>query len=78
MPTSVFGTLKVYTDPYTTKVFIDGEPGGTTSGDTTVKGILPGTYTLKVTRDDYKEWTKQVTITEGQTTTVEAILVRLP
>jgi serine/threonine protein kinase len=74
---SRYGSLTVNA-PWTTNIYIGGEPGGTIgSSDTaTVDGILPGTYTLKLTRSGYKDWTGQVTIVTGQTAVVNATLTK--
>jgi hypothetical protein len=37
----------------------------TESGSATVRGLLPGVYTLSVTTSDGKIWTKQSTVTAG-------------
>jgi len=80
-----YGLLKVVTDPDKVQVYIEGEftgiaPGdfsGGTSGDVywnyeTAPPLLEGTYTLKLTKVGYKEWSKQVIIDAGRTTTVYA------
>jgi hypothetical protein len=56
-------------------VYIDSEYGGATDyWGATVNGLLERTYTLKLTKSGYKDWTKQVSITAGNTTTVYAYL----
>ena len=69
---ATYGTLSVNSTPGSASIFVGTELDGTTSsyGDTNIKGLLPGTYTLKVTESGYKDWTKQLTITGNQTTTV--------
>jgi hypothetical protein len=75
-----YGTLSVTSYPGGVSVFVGGEFSGTTSGSSsgskTVYGIVPGTYTLKLTMDGYKEWTDQVTIVANQTTTTKATLIK--
>ena len=58
-------------------VYVSGEPGGVTdhwNGIGTVQGILEGTYVLKLTKNGYKDWVKQVSFGAGLTTTVYAYL----
>jgi len=75
-PSYTFGALKVNANVTGVTVYVGNEFGGGTGTSTsaTVSGLLEGTYTLKVTKDGYKDWTKQVTITKSQTTTVYAYL----
>ena len=69
------GTLRLDTSPNTVEIHINGEYSGQTSyGSATVGGILPGTYTLVLTRDGYGTWSKQVTIAAGKQTRVYAYL----
>ena len=76
---STSGSLSVSTTPalFGVSVYVGGEFGGTTnsSGDAIVNGLLPGTYTLRLTKSGYQDLVVQVTIVAGQTTTVEATLV---
>lgn len=53
-------------------VFVDGEFGGTTdgNGNRQTDGLLEGTYAVKVTKANCKEWTKQVRISSGHTTEI--------
>ena len=73
-----YGSLTVYSNLLLGNIYVGGEPGGPPQGSTgrTIRGILPGTYTVKVTSDGWKDWTGQVTINSGQTTTVNAILTQ--
>jgi len=73
-PDSVFGSLHVYSNQSSTAVFIDGEPGGKVSSDGLVEGIVPGTYTLTLTKTGYKSWSKKVRVEPDRTTTVYAYL----
>jgi hypothetical protein len=72
---SPFGILKVNTGVTGVSVYVDGEYGGSTdSFGATVNGLVAGTYSLKLSLSGYKDWTKQVTITSSQTTTIYAYL----
>jgi hypothetical protein len=56
---------------------VGDEFGGTSdsyNGGATVNGILGGTYTLKLTKTGYKDWTEEITIAAGETTTVTATM----
>jgi hypothetical protein len=66
-----FGVLWVYSTPGSANIYVGNEFEGITASNTAyVYGLLPGTYTLKFTKSGYKDWSKQVTITSGQTTNV--------
>jgi hypothetical protein len=70
------GSLKVYTEPIGVSVYVDGVYSGSIASSlgTTVNGLVAGTYSLKLSLSGYKDWTKQVTITSSQTTTIYAYL----
>ncbi len=68
------GTLEVTSDPPGAKVYVDGDYKGETP---LMLELSPGTYTVKLTKEDYEEYTKTVTITAGKTTTLSASLVVL-
>ena len=73
-----YGSLTVYCNLLLGNIYVGGEPGGTPKGSsgTTINGILPGTYTVKITESGFKDWIGQVTISSGQTTTVNAKVVQ--
>jgi hypothetical protein len=73
-----YGSLKVYSNMLNSNIYVGGEPGGTTQGSQgkTINGLLPGTYTVKITESGFKDWTGQVTISAGQTATINAELVQ--
>ena len=73
-----YGSLTVYCNLLLGNIYVGGEPGGSPQGSSgrTIKGILPGTYTVKITESGFKDWTGQVTINPGQTTTINAKLVQ--
>jgi uncharacterized protein YecE (DUF72 family) len=76
--TSSFGSLRVYTHLDGVSIYVNEEHGGVSwsaynwASGVQVDGLLQGTYTLKMTKAGYKDWTKQVSITTGQTTSVYA------
>jgi hypothetical protein len=73
---SAVGILKVYTGVTGVSVYVNGEYGGSTDSflGATVNGLIDGVYTLKLTSASYNEWTQQLTIIAGQTTTVQPTL----
>jgi predicted RNA-binding protein (virulence factor B family) len=71
------GTLKVITSPSDADIYVSGTLKGTTNqygGQGTISGLSDGTYPLRLSKSGYKDWTKQITIVSGQTTTVYAYL----
>ena len=75
-PGVTYGKVDVNSSPGGVKVELNGEYSGATNtfGDHLVSGLLPGTYTLKLTKDGYGEWSKQLTVGAGQTQEVTAFL----
>jgi hypothetical protein len=72
----LYGTLEVHTSG-DSSIYIANEFGGTTdhySGVATVSGLLPGTYSVRLTHSGNKEWNKQVSIATGQKTVIYAYL----
>jgi len=72
-PSTDPGLLLLYTTPGGADVYIEGEYGGTSyagNGEIFVNGIFSGTYTLKVSKPGYKDWSKKITITNKKRTTV--------
>jgi hypothetical protein len=77
---SPYGSLTVNTGLNGVSVYVGGEYGGKTDyySEVTVDGLINGIYTLKLTATGYSELTQQVSITTGQTTTVQATLTTAP
>ena len=77
--TSAYGTLSVTTSPGSVNIYVADEFGGSTAaysgGGATVSGLISGTYTVRLRKSGYQDWVAQVTITAGQTTTIDATLV---
>ena len=57
-------------------VYVGGEYSGelSTFGSRDINGLISGTYTVELEKSGYKTWSKQVTITTSQTTTVYAYI----
>jgi hypothetical protein len=75
---ALFGSLKIHCNVMQANIYIGGEPGGPTSplGSNTIDGLLPGTYTVRITLSGWNDWTQTVTIQTGQTTEITATLVQ--
>jgi hypothetical protein len=73
-----YGILEVTSNLLLGNIYVGGEPAGLPSGSTAriIKGLLPGTYSVKVTSSGFKDWTSQVTINSGQKTTIDAKVVQ--
>ena len=76
--TALYGSLQVNCSQYDANVYVGGEPGGSGAPGIAdnIGGLLPGTYTVELTRSGYKDWTGQVTINTGQTTTINVTMVK--
>ena len=59
------------------KIYVNGEYSGTSTWSSlgsNINGLLPGTYTLTITKPDYKDWSKQVEIASDETIQIYAYL----
>ncbi|MBC8315696.1 MAG: PEGA domain-containing protein [Bacteroidetes bacterium] len=72
-PRPQYGALDVASTPWEADITIDGKNYGKTPK--TIKNLLIGTYTVKLTKAGYAPLTKTLTIDEGET---ESINVELP
>ena len=70
------GSLQITSEPLGAAVFIDGRTTGKTP--TTIKSIKAGTYTVKLTREGYKDLVTTVKVSEEQASKVEGNLVMVP
>ncbi|WP_461864918.1 protein kinase domain-containing protein, partial [Thermococcus sp.] len=64
-------TLEINSDPSGANVYIDGNYNGITPLNT---NLTPGTYKIKLTKQDYKNYTTTVTINPGESKTISATL----
>jgi hypothetical protein len=73
-----YGSLKVYCNLLLGNIYMNGEPGGAVNGSLgkTIGGLLPGTYTVRISEDGWKDWVGQVTISAGQTTEITAEVIQ--
>ena len=79
-PTPTTGSLQINSSVRSADIYIDGESGGEIDsyGEATVDGLLPGTYTVRITGGNFgpwQDWTGQVTINTSQTTTIYVMRV---
>jgi len=75
-PTS---NLKVLSQPGGADVYLDGKLMGTTSadrGELALGNLPPGSSSLRVTASGYQDWTQSLTLTVGNTVSVEVRMVQ--
>lgn len=58
--TMASGQIKVFSRPYEANIFLDGKPKGKTP--TLVKQIVPGKHTLRIEKDQYVNYEKEITV----------------
>ena len=73
-PVPIVGLLNVTTAPTGATVYIDGQSVGTTPF--TCSDILSGNHTLKISKLSYVDKTQTITISEGETTTINVTLTK--
>ena len=67
--------LMIQSRPGDTQVYIDDEPMGSTSPEGRLKlRVSPGNHTVRVALSGYQDYEENITVAEGQTTTVAATL----
>jgi hypothetical protein len=73
-----YGSLTVYCNLLLGNIYVNGEPGGPPKGSigTTIGGLLPGTYMVRISQEGWIDWEGQVTISTGQTTEITAEVVQ--
>lgn len=69
-------TLSIEAQPGGAEFYIDDEFKGSTSGEGKIKvsGLAPGEHRLRLSRKDYQEWSKTLTLEPGENRTIEAHL----
>jgi len=67
------GTLSVTSNPKNAKVYVNGEYEGITPIDIT---LTPGKYSVKITKEGYKDFSGPITIQERETKNVSATLTK--
>ncbi len=71
-----YGKIRVTSDPSQARVFLDGTYRGRTP--ITVGDVTVGEHQIKITKDDYYDWSETVTVRPNRTSTVLARLDRIP
>ena len=69
---SEYGRISVFGRPYFAEVYLDGKYVGDLP--CTVENVEPGLHELRVTRSEYEDWEKRVTIELGETLFLEVYL----
>jgi len=64
-------TLEISSEPSGAKVYVDGSYEGTTP---LTLELSPGTYTVKLTKEEYENYTTTVTLGAGETKSISATL----
>lgn len=72
MASTTNGTIYFTSNPTTAKVYVDSSLKGTTPF--TLYNVTPGSYNIKVQKDNYLDWADRVTVTSGNQTSVYARL----
>jgi len=70
------GVIVVETKPKTATLYVNGTSYAT-GGSWDLTGLISGTYSLKVSADDYFTWGKQIALTEGQVALYENVVLFL-
>ncbi len=70
--TNKVGSIDIASSPSGASIFIDGIANGTTP--TTVDDIIVGSHKVILRKTGYEEWGKTVTVTDGDTTEIDAKL----
>ncbi len=65
------GTLTINSNPSGAKVYVDGDYRGTTP---LTLNLTPGTHSIKLTKQDYEDYTTSVTLNPGESKTISATL----
>jgi len=75
IPAPTTGSIQVNSTPTGAQVYLDGTDTGRTT-NTTLTNISPGSHTVKLIKEGYEDYEESVSITAGQTTTVNALLTQ--
>jgi hypothetical protein len=67
------GSIQVNSNPTGADVYLDGQNTGRTT-NTTLTGVSPGTHTIQILKNGYGDHETSVSVSSGQTATVNATL----
>jgi formylglycine-generating enzyme required for sulfatase activity len=71
------GTIQVTSTPAGAKILLDGKDLGLET-NTSIRGVAAGDHTVKLTLIRYEDYEQRVTVTAGQTVTIDVILTAVP
>lgn len=72
VPTPIYGSMEVKSSSPDAKIFIDGEPFGTTPN--VINNVLSGAHKLTLEKNGYETYTEIINIIEGETQYITAQL----
>jgi len=75
-PGPTTGSIQVNSNPTGAQVFLDGNDTGKTTS-TTLTDISPGNHTVRLVKEGYLDYEESVSVTAGQTATVNATLTEI-
>ena len=67
-----FGEITVFGYPHTAMVYLDNKPVG--QMPFTMEYVEPGPHTVRIIKEEYKDWTKPVMVKPGETVYLEVYL----
>jgi hypothetical protein len=67
------GTVNITSSPSGAEVYFDNEYHGSTPG--TINAISPGNHLVEIRKNGYNDWSKNITVMSGSTTSVSTTLV---
>jgi hypothetical protein len=67
------GSIQVNSSPSGATIYLDGSSTGKTT-DALISNVSAGSHTIKLAKSGYNDWQQTVTVSAGQTTTVNATL----
>lgn len=66
------GIIQIDTTPDNSKVYLNGKHKE--DGDTNLENLRPGKYTIKIEKDNYSPWQKEIEVIEGKITPLKVKL----
>src|SRR3990170_9018758 len=69
------GIISIKSQPSDAEVFIDGEKKGTT--DLNIPPLSPGKYTVKITKEGFSSWSKEIKVKKERVNLLEVVLFPL-
>ncbi len=70
------GSIQVNSTPQGASVYLDGTDTGETT-NSTLTDVSPGSHTVKLVKEGYEDYEENISVTAGQTTTVNASLAAI-